>query len=119
MEQIPNSEKINPNELMKRLDRAVQYGSREDLLALFDGGMDINQVDFSGRTALQLLSFSGDEEGVRILIERNADVNHVYMHHDRIPLTALDAARERGHKKVVDLLLEHGAKTGRELQPKA
>ena len=112
-----NFQELNQNELKKLLDRALQFGSREDLEALFDQGMDINQGDFSDRTALMMAASTGKKEVVLMLLERSADVNKVCMYQGRIPLTALDAAREKNKTEIVNILLEHGAKTGKELTP--
>jgi len=111
-----HQEGTNPNELMRQLDRAIQYGTIDELMELFDKGMDIDQTDFQGRTALQLMSFRGKKDVVETLIQRGANVNAICMYQDRIPMTALDAAREARKNDVVALLLEHGAKTGKELR---
>lgn len=119
MEGFNNSqdqEPINPNEQRKLLDRTLQYGTVEDLEKLFNEGMDINQTDFEGRTALQLMSFRGNKAAVEMLIARGANVNYVFMYQGRIPMSALDAAREAKKNEVVDVLLAHGAKPGKELQ---
>jgi ankyrin repeat protein len=106
---------VNPNDLMRKMDQVIQYGSIADLEELFNNGMDINQTDFAGRTALQMMAFKGNEAAVRMLLSRGADVNYVYMHHDRVPMTALDAARESGKNEIANILLAHGAKLGKEL----
>lgn len=109
-------ERKNPNELRKTLDNVLQYGTLADLEALFDGGMDINQTDFEGRTALQHMASRGRKDAVEMLISRGADVNVVFMYQDRIPMTALDAAKGSGKNDVVSILIAHGAKMGKELQ---
>lgn len=109
-------EEVNPNESMKRLDQALQYGTIDDVWSLFDQGMDINQTDFEGRTALQLMSFRGSKEVVEQLIARGADVNQMFLYQGRVPMTALDAAREANKTEVVELLLTNGAKTGKEVE---
>jgi ankyrin repeat protein len=114
-EQMPASEK-NPNELMKELDRVLNFGTPEDLFALFDNGMDINQTDFEGRTALQIMTVKGKKEVVEELISRGADVNHVFMYQGRIPFSALDAAEQTKKPEIADLLRSHGAKLGKELK---
>lgn len=105
----------NPNDLHRKLDHALQYGTLEDLEALFSEGMDINQTDWEGRTALQLLAFKGNKEGVEMLLGRGADVNAIFMYQGRVPQTALDAAREVNKTEVIEILLARGAKTGREI----
>lgn len=107
----------HPNDLRRMLDHTLQFGTTADLEALFDDGMDVNQDDFEKRTALMMSSFRGKKDAVEMLIRRGADVNRVFMYHDRIPQTALDAARESGKTAIVEILLAHGAKTGKELNP--
>jgi len=108
-------EDVNPNELRKQMDHAIQYGTPDDLEALFDNGMDINQEDFEGRTALMMYAAMGKVAAVEMLLARGADINRVYRYHDRIPNTALDAANQTGNKAIADMLLARGAKTGKEL----
>ncbi len=101
---------------MRQMDNALQYGTTEGLMALFDGGMNIDQTDFQGRTALQLMSFRGKKDVVEALIARGANVNALFMYHRELPKTALDAAQEAERAEVIEVLLAHGAKTGQELQ---
>lgn len=108
-------QELGPNELMKVLDDVLQRGTTRDLEALFDEGMRVDQTDFEGRTSLQLASFKGDNERILMLFRRGADVNKVFMYQGRIPMSALDAAREGRKKETEKMLLEHGAKTGKEL----
>lgn len=121
-EKIPNFEKNVPspekdqNELRRTLDHAIQYETTEKLLSLFENGMDVDQEDFEGRTALQMMSFKGKKDAVEKLISMGADVNYVFMFQNRIPMTALDAAREARKTEIVDILIAHGAKTGKELK---
>ena len=105
----------NPNELRKLMDDALQYGSISDLEALFDEGMDINQTDFSDRTALMMCTVQGKTDAVKMLIQRGADINLISMYQGRIPKTALDGARECRKSAIEQILVEHGAKTGAEL----
>ena len=113
-EQMPTNEK-NPNDLIKELDRVLNFGTPEDLFALFDNGMDINQTDFEGRTALQMMTVKGKKEVVEELILRGADVNHLMMYQGRIPLTPLDSAIQTKKTEIVDLLRSNGAKLGKDL----
>jgi ankyrin repeat protein len=107
---------LNPNELRRRLDHVLNSGTLSDLEALFDAGVDINQEDWEGRTAIQMLAVRGSKEGVEMMLSRGADINHVYMYQGRLPKTALDASRETKQKEIEELLLTHGAKTGKEVQ---
>lgn len=112
-----NLKGAHPNELRKLLDHALQFGTTADLEALFDDGMDVNQGDFQGRTALMMSSFRGKKDVIEMLIRRGADINRVFMYQDRIPQTALDAAHESDKTGIVDILLAHDAKTGKEINP--
>lgn len=107
----------NPNDRMRAMDNALQSGTTEDLVQLFDDGMDIDQPDFVGRTALGMCTFLGRVDAVKMLLDRGANVNHVFMFQERIPSTPLDAARESRRSELETLLREHGAKTGREIMP--
>lgn len=109
------SKETNPNELMREMDRAIRFGSVEDIMALYDRGMDINQTDWQGRTALMMMAVQNNIEAINKMLERGADINFVFWYHDRIPGTALDAANEMGRLEVADFLRKHGAKTAEEL----
>ena len=110
-------ESINPNELRRKLDDALRRGNTEELEVLFDSGMDIDQTDWEGRTALQMVAYRGNKNAVEMLLARGANVNAIFMYQGRVPQTALDAAREANKSEVVEVLLAHGAKTGREIEP--
>lgn len=110
-----NFEGLNPNDLRRLMDDALQRGTIKDLELLFNDGMDVNQEDFEGRTALMLSAAKGKVDAVKMLLKRNADINRVFMYQGRIPLTALDAALQEGKEEIISILLEHGAKTGKEL----
>jgi ankyrin repeat protein len=73
---------------------------------LLDKGASIDLSDFGG-TALSEASLSGQLEVVKELIRRGAAVNIVV----RDNKTALHKALEKGHLKIISLLLEHGAGT--------
>lgn len=115
-EDFGKPKEVNPNDLRRTLDHALQYGTAAELQSLFENGMDINQEDFQGRTALQIVSYQGDIEAVKMLLEKGADVNRVFMYQGRIPMTALDAAQQARKTEIANILTEHGAKTGKEAQ---
>lgn len=108
-------EEKDPNEDKRSLDHALQYGNLADLEALLDMGMDVDQIDFQGRTALQLMSAKGNKIGIEMLLSRGANVNAIFMFQDRVPMTSLDAAEQTKRTEIAETLRSHGAKTGREL----
>lgn len=99
------------------MDDALQHGTTTDLEALFDDGMDVNQDDFEGRTVLMMSAAKGKKDAVEMLLKRGADVNRVSWYQKRIPGTALDAAIQTGRKEIANILMAHGAKTAKELNP--
>lgn len=110
------SKETNPNKLAGLLDRAIQHGDLKELEDLFENGMDINQTDYEGRTALQMMSFTGKIDAIEMLLSKGADINRVFLYQGRVPMTALDAAKEGRKQNVVDLLLSNGARTGRDIE---
>lgn len=105
----------NTNEIERTLDRALRIGNLAEIEALFDAGMDIDQADPQGRTALMLLSAAGNINGVEEMLSRGAEVNVVFMFQGRIPMTALDAAMRTNRPEIVELLRSRGAKIGKEV----
>lgn len=105
----------NPNERMKLMNQVLQYGNISDLETLFESGMNINQTDYEGRTALMMSAVQGRKDIVEMLIRRGADINFTFMYHGRIPQTALDAAHECRKSEIEQILLAQGAKTGKEV----
>jgi uncharacterized protein len=61
-----------------------------------------------GFTPLHLAAFFGQEDAVRLLLERGADAN-VVARHESLKVTPLHSAAAGGHSSVVGLLLEAGA----------
>ena len=72
---------------------------------LGQGGVDINEPDGLGRTALIAASARGHVASVAFLLASKANVEL----HDRGGFTALHRAAGEGHLNVVNLLLDHGA----------
>lgn len=60
---------------------------------------------FLGRNALHIAAERGHEGVVRVLLERNANIEAK----DQYGMTALHCAANRGHHSIVRLLLEHSA----------
>jgi len=79
-------------------------GDLEDVIALVEGGADIDERDLADRTPLMAACWSSLEV-VRYLLEQGADVDAV----DEDGRNALMNAAEGATAAVVDLLVEHGA----------
>ncbi len=112
----PAPEDSNQNDLMRKMNELIQYGSIQDLKTYIEEGGDINQTDWEGRTALQMMTAKGNKEAVEHLLSKGADINRIFMFQGRLPKTALDAARETGRKEIEAILTSYGAKTASELQ---
>lgn len=100
---------------MRKMSEVIQYGSLQDLKDLIEKGFDVNQTDWEGRTALQMMTAKGNKEAVEFLLSKGANVNKVFLFQGRLPKTALDAAKETGRKEIEEILLLHGAKKASEL----
>jgi uncharacterized protein len=88
---------------------AAAVGRTRGLEELLDGepGL-VTSWSKDGFTALHLAAFFGEEEAVKILLERGADVN-VVSRNPNIVVTPLHSAAAGSHPGVVKLLLEAGA----------
>jgi ankyrin repeat protein len=73
---------------------------------LLRSGADVNDVNYSGETALHYAAAEGSKDIVKMLIDKKADVNAK----TEIGGTALKMAAEAGKNDVVALLKQHGAK---------
>ena len=107
---------VNPRiEHMKKVERAF-FGTPEGLIKQIDEGeIGVDDTDFEDRTAVMMMTAQGRTEAVKELLARNADVNRMNMYQGRIPMSALDAARQTNRKEIEQLLLDNGAKSGRDL----
>lgn len=107
---------INPAvEHMKKVEQAF-FGSPDDLMKkIEDGEIGVDDTDFEDRTAVMMMTARGAEQAVRQLIDQGADLNRINMYQGRIPMSALDAARQTRRASLEQLLLENGAKTGRDI----
>ena len=57
------------------LHTAAQKGDLTSLQAALSSGAELNGTDRSGRTALHLAAATGHAEAVKVLLEREADVD--------------------------------------------
>jgi uncharacterized protein len=88
---------------------AAAVGRTRGLEELLDGepGL-VTSWSKDGFTPLHLAAFFGEEEAVKILLERGADVS-VVSRNPKIVVTPLHSAAAGSHPGVVKLLLEAGA----------
>lgn len=106
----------DPMERMRKAERAF-FGPADKLLEQIDkGDLGVDDTDFEDRTAIMIMTARGKTDVVEELLSRGANVNLINMFQGRIPMSALDAARQTNRKEIEQLLLENGAKPGRELQ---
>ena len=74
---------------------------------LVDHGAELNVATEEKKvTAVFLAALTGHSEVIRMLAEREADVNLT----DGVGITPLAVAKDAGHKNCVDVLLKCGAK---------
>jgi hypothetical protein len=108
---------INPVvEHKKKVEQAF-FGSPDELIRkIEEGEIGINDTDFEDRTALMMMTAQGHTNAVERLIAQSADLNRINMYQGRIPMSALDAARQTKRKALEQLLLDNGAKSGRDIQ---
>lgn len=88
--------------LNRRLAKAIKQHDIVGVRQALEGGADVN-----GEKGLSLLSFAagiGDEEIVKLLLDRGADIEG-----GCLQFTALMSASMNGHTKIVKLLLDRGA----------
>ena len=95
----------------KALIDAAKNGDLAGVQAELDKGVDVNAKAFNGWTPLHHAVY---KEVVELLIAKGADVGAK----DDDGTTPLDWADRRGRTATVDLLREHGGKTGEELKAK-
>jgi len=87
------------------LFNAAQQGYAQMVKILLKTGIDINQQDSLGFTALHWAAYNGHQVVVESLLAHDADLNIV----DNSGKTALHWAALNGHLAVVESLLAHGA----------
>jgi glutaminase len=85
---------------------AASQGDLMEIRRLVALGVNLNSADYDGRTALHLAASEGQILIVNYLLQKNIEINPV----DRWGGTPLTDAYRGKHKKVIDLLLQHGAK---------
>ncbi len=96
-----NTQNIMGNEL----NIAAEMGDSTKVKNLLKKGVDINERDNFGRTALIYAALNGHNRITNMLLESHADI-HAKDHFDQ---TAFIAAVNRGHVNTAEILLKNGA----------
>ena len=109
----------NKNVQVAQIDNAIKCddiymsaknGNLKCVQQNISNGVDVNikteDSDMMGNTPLMTASFYGHIEIVKYLIDEGADVNASRLYGN---ITALNEASQRGHDKIVQLLIKHGA----------
>ena len=87
------------------LSSAAIEGHSEVIVFLLSKGVNINETNNDGWTALHFAAFKGHDVVVAVLLSHGADVNQAN-NDGRSPL---HEAADKGHEEVVAVLLSHGA----------
>ena len=77
-----------------------------EVVSLVAAGVNIDDADYDGRTALHLAASEGHHDTVEYFIAKKADLSPL----DRWGGTPLSDAIKNKHKKVIALLKKYGAK---------
>ncbi|KAI8725461.1 hypothetical protein NCS52_00117200 [Fusarium sp. LHS14.1] len=98
--------KAHGSTIVSGLRSAVNSGYKQRVLALLDGGADINAQDRIGDcTALTHAAWIGRDDFVELLLENGADPNRPEQH----GRTALHIAVKHKYSGIVAMLLDYGA----------
>ena len=98
--------KSHGSTIVSGLQSAVNSGYRQRVLALLDGGADINaQGRIGDCTALTHVAWIGRDGVVELLLENGADPNRREQH----GRTALHIAVKHRYSGIMTMLVEHGA----------
>ena len=86
------------------LDWAASQGDLHEIQRLVVCGVDLDEGDYDGRTAIHLAASEGQENVVRYLIAKGVNLNPK----DRWGGTPLADAKRGNHASIVALLKKHG-----------
>jgi excisionase family DNA binding protein len=92
------------NAVMPLIEAAYE-GNTVQVQSLIEEGVNVNEKDASGRTALMIAANRGHTYVVQLLLECGADVNAT----DNNGLTAIQAAESRGFQRIVSMLRKFSA----------
>jgi ankyrin repeat protein len=100
--------RLGPRSLFSMGDHALV------IKLLIDAGANLDHENVRHETPLHAAANNGHEVAVRLLLERNANINSYHSNYcglELIPAAPLTAAARKGHVKITKLLLESGADT--------
>jgi ankyrin repeat protein len=86
---------------------AARKGDLKQIQKLLDSGVDVNQRDKTGFTALHWAAMANRKEVAELLIQKKADIN---AREFQFKLSPLGVAQSRGFKDMAELLIKNGAK---------
>lgn len=90
----------------KQLGQAVACGRTELVRELIEQGVDVNQRNAQGHTALHLAVRRGDRDLVQLLLDNGADLD---VHEQGSGLAPLHSAARLGNPELCELLIRYGA----------
>lgn len=97
------------------LIEAAYEGNTVQVQSLIEEGVDVNEKDASGRTALMIAANRGHTYVVQLLLERGADISAT----DNKGQTAMQAAESRGFERIVSMLRKYSAASSQPEQSSA
>lgn len=92
-------------ELKNCLHKACLHGDVGLVEYVYSQGVDLNQKDIYGQTALMIAAGQGNEKVARFLMDKGARISEV----DTKKRTALHYTCRHGHKGLAQMLSAHGA----------
>ncbi len=92
------------NDLIETLPLVMKYGRTDEIKALFQRDVDVNEKTASGTNAV-MWAAQWDDEMLKLLLEKGADIKA----RDKTGATALILAAGEGNDHAVKLLLKKGA----------
>lgn len=105
---VGKSEKVDPRKHQVEFNSDMNFaliwasslGDLDEIRRLISYGIDVNNADYDGRTALHLAAAEGRADAVRFLLARGGNPNLK----DRWGNKPIYDAKENGHKEVIEIL---------------